>query len=109
MEIWIRRGLQNISRVVRKVMRRLPERSLSNANMCRDDRPVTRFFTGLSSGDIRRRYLGGGGHTAAVFKSFRTFHMHRFELDARILERTKKAFKEEGVEAELVAILISAG
>jgi len=85
-------------------MRRSPARSLSNGkHVPVMTGQVIRFLQGCPPGIFVDATLGGGGHTSAVFKSFKdVFTCIGFDLDARALERTKKTFKEEGVEAELV-------
>lgn len=85
-------------------MRRSPARSLSNGKHV----PVMigqvkQYLQGCPPGIFVDATLGGGGHTSAVFKSFKdVFTCIGFDLDAQALERTKKTFKEEGVEAELI-------
>lgn len=85
-------------------MRRSPARSLSNGkHVPVMTGQVKRFLQGCPSGIFVDATLGGGGHTSAVFKSFRdVFTCIGFDLDSQALERTEKTFKEEGVEAELV-------
>jgi len=64
---------------------------------------VKNYLQGCPPGIFVDATLGGGGHTSAVFNSFRdVFTCIGFDLDAQALERTKKTFREEGVEAELV-------